>query len=316
MKRLKCGLIFLAAFWALEATLALAYTVSVNQFLGHPSLDEAVRGFKEQLAEIGLEVTYLDHNAQGSQPVGLEIISRIKEEAPDLILAVSAPSAQSTVGQIKDIPILFTAVADPVASGLVQSIEKPGANVTGTSNLYPVDLLLALISDIQPGAKNIGVIYNSEEANSVVQVNLAKKLCSKYNFTLIEAVVQDSAGLFQAVQSLVGRVDAIYLPTDNTVISGVETIINVALDQHIPIYPSETNSVHKGGVASLAIDYYQLGRQTGRMAAKILKDETAPAELPVEYPKQLNLVVNTAFATDIFLSVPAAIVERAKVVIK
>jgi putative ABC transport system substrate-binding protein len=316
MKRLQCFILALAVFWIGQATVLWAYTISINQYVEHPSLNEAVRGFKEQLAELGLEVTFLEHNAQGSLSTVLQIVDRIMDENPDLILAVSTPSAQSTVHKIKDIPVLFTAVTDPVAAGLVDSLEKPGANVTGTSDLNPVDEQLALIREIQPGAKTLGIIYNPGEANSVVQVELAKSAAAKHGFTIIEAAAPETSEIHQAAQSLVGRVDAIYLPTDNTVISGLDAIINIALDQHIPIYPSEESSVHRGGVASLSINYYNLGRQTGRMAAKILKEQASPADIPVEFIRQLNLVVNTGFATDIFLSVTPSIVERAQVVIK
>jgi putative ABC transport system substrate-binding protein len=246
----------------------------------------------------------------------LQIVGLIQDEKPDLILAVATPAAQTVVQKIQDIPILFTCVTDPVSAGLVASMERPGGNVTGTTDMNPVAEQVALIREIQPGAKNLGVIYNPGEANSVVQVDILKTAAKKHGFVLIEAVAPNSAAVLQAAQSLVDRVDAIYLPTDNTVISSMEAIVTVALDQHVPLYPADDNSVRKGGVASLSINYYELGRLTGRMAARLLREAATPAETPVEALKNLSLVVNTHFASSVFLSVSPSIVERAHVVIK
>ncbi|MDR1036025.1 MAG: ABC transporter substrate-binding protein [Deltaproteobacteria bacterium] len=290
---------------------AEAYTVSINQFVEHPSLNEAVRGFKEQLAELGLEVTYHEHNAQADMPTVTQIVNQIVDEKPDLVLAVATPSAQITAQRIKDTPILFTAVTDPVDAKLVASAASPGANVSGTTDLNPVSAQLALIKEIQPQAKNIGIVYNSGESNSVVQVELARRAAAATGFELIEAVTADTAGVMAAAQSLVGKVDAIYLPTDNSVIASLEAIIKVSLDHKIPIYPAEDDSVRKGGAAVLSISYYQLGRQTGRMAARILKDGAKPASMPVEEQTDFNLIINTAYAAKVGLQIPDAVAARA-----
>jgi putative ABC transport system substrate-binding protein len=150
----------------------------------------------------------------------------------------------------------------------------------------------------------------------VVQVGLLKKAAEKLGFSVVEGAAPDSAGILQAAQSLVGRVDAIYLPTDNAVVSGMETIVNVALDQKIPLYPADDNSVRKGGVASLSLNYYELGRLTGRMAARILKGKADPGGMPVEALSDPALVVNSRFAQEIALALPPAVVERAKAIIK
>ncbi|MDR1313216.1 MAG: ABC transporter substrate-binding protein [Deltaproteobacteria bacterium] len=290
---------------------AQAYTVSINQFVEHPSLNESVRGFKEQLAELGLEVTYNEHNAQADMPTVTQIVNQIVDEKPDLILAVATPSAQITAQRVKDTPILFTAVTDPVDAKLVASLSAPGGNVTGTTDLNPVSAQLALIKEIQPAAKNIGIIYNAGESNSVVQVELARRAAAANGLTLVEAVTADTAGVMVAAQSLIGKVDAIYLPTDNTVISSIEAVIKVSLDHKIPIYPAEDDSVRKGGAAVLSISYYQLGRQTGRMAARILKDGVKPSELAVEEQTDFMLIVNTAYAAKVDLAIPAPVVSRA-----
>ncbi|MDR1871566.1 MAG: ABC transporter substrate-binding protein [Deltaproteobacteria bacterium] len=317
MRGIKTGLLSIALLLIIgQAGGALAYVISINQFVEHTSLDEAVLGFKEQLAEMGLEVTYLEHNAQGSMSTVLQIAHQMKDERPDLILAVSTPSAQTTAQNISDIPILFTAVTDPVSAGLVKTMDKPGANVTGTTDMNPILEQVALIREIQPHASKLGVIFNPGETNSVVQVEILREAAKKHGFEIIEAPAPNPAAILQAAQSLVGQVEAIFLPTDNSVIAGMDTIVNIALDQRIPIYPSENNSVRKGGVATLSINYYELGRLTGRMAARLLKGEAIPSETPVEALKKLALVVNERFATAISLVVAPSVMERAQIVFK
>jgi putative ABC transport system substrate-binding protein len=316
MNLFKLGLAAAAVLWSFSAAMLLGYTISINQYIELPSLNESLRGFKEQLAEQGLEITFLEHNALGSMASAARIANQIKDENPDLVLAVATPSAQATAQAIKDIPVLFMAVTDPVQAGLAASLERPGANVTGTSDLNAAESLVDLIREIQPEAKTLGFIYNPEEANSASQLELVRKAAAKNNLILAEAAASASAEVLPAFQSLAGRVDAIYLPTDSLVISSYETILHAAVEQHIPLYPSDESSVHKGGVATLSINYYLLGRQTGRMAAKILQEQASPAEIPVEFIRQFSLVINTGFATDIFLSVSPSVVKRAQVLIK
>ncbi|MDR1577624.1 MAG: ABC transporter substrate-binding protein [Deltaproteobacteria bacterium] len=316
MRQLAFGLLALVFGWVSFFGVAGAYTVSINQFVDLPALNDAVLGFKERLAELGLEVTYIEHNAKGSTDAIPRIVDQILDENPDLVLAVSTPSAQGSVLGIKRIPIVFTCVTDPVSAKLVASLEKPGGNATGTTDMNQVSEQLALIKEIQPGAQNLGVIYNPGESNSLAQVGLAKDVAPKLGFNIIEALVNNGDEARQAAQSLVDRVDAIYLPNDNVVIPNIENIVKVALEHHIPLYPAEDSAARKGGVATLSINYYQLGRLTGQLAAKILREKASPDELPVESSQKLILLVNTRFASDVFLSVSPSIVERAQVVIK
>ncbi|MDR2405864.1 MAG: ABC transporter substrate-binding protein [Deltaproteobacteria bacterium] len=294
-----------------------AYTISIHQYVEHPSLNQALQGFKDAIQEANIaEVDYIVHIAQARTDTAAQIVNQIKGEKPDLILAIATPSAQPTVNAIKDIPILFTAVTDPVSAQLVNSLESPGGNVTGTTDMNPVADQIALIKEIQPDLKTIGIIYNTGEANSVVQVNLAKAKASELGIEVEDGVTVNSAGVNAAIQNLVGKVDAIYLPTDNSVISALEAILKVALDQKIPIYPAEDDSIRKGGVAVISLNYYQLGRQTGQMAVKILKDKVKPADIPVEGQKNPKLIYNQAFADKIGLKVPASVTSRADETIK
>ncbi|MDR2611614.1 MAG: ABC transporter substrate-binding protein [Deltaproteobacteria bacterium] len=311
------SLMLAASVWAaVPSAEAIAYTVSINQFVEHPSLNEAVLGFKEQLAELGVEVTYNEHNAQADMPTVTQIVSQIIGEKPDLILAVATPSAQITAQRIKDTPILFTAVTDPLDARLVASLAEPGGNVSGTTDINPVAAQVDLIREIQPAAKRIGIIYNSGESNSLVQVELARNAAAASGLELIEAVTSDTAGVMAAAQSLVGNVDAIYLPTDNSVIASIEAVIKVGLDHKIPIYPADDSSVRKGGVAVLSISYYQLGRQTGAMAARILRDGVRPASIPVEEQTSFTLIVNPGAAESMGITIPESVLSRAQVTVQ
>ena len=294
-----------------------AVSISVNQFVEHPALDSSVQGFKDALADEGFQdAVFTVHNAQANMPTVLQIVNQIQGEKPDLVLAVATPSAQATVQKIKDIPVLFTAITDPLSAGLVDSMDRPGHNVTGTTDMNPIEAQVALVREIHPQAKNMGVIYNAGEANSVVQVGILKTAAAKYGFELKEAVTANTAGVYQAAQSLVGGVDVIYLPTDNTVISSQESVIKVCLDSKIPLYPGEAESVRKGGVASLALDYYKLGRQTGVQAARILRGEAQPADMPVETQKETSLVVNLSFAESVGVVLPQSVLDRAQETIR
>jgi putative ABC transport system substrate-binding protein len=311
MKTFICSLLASCAAALGLASAAPAYTISINQYVEHPSLNEAVRGFKEQLTALGLEVTFKEHLAQADMPTVTQIVNQIIDEKPDLVLAVATPSAQITANRIKDVPVLFTAVTDPVSAKLVASAASPGGNVTGTTDINPVAAQLALIKEIQPSVKKIGAIYNSGESNSVVQIQLAREAASLLEVELVESVTADTAGVMQAANNLIGKVDAVYLPTDNAVIASYEAVLKVCLDNKIPLYPAEDDSVRKGGVAVLSISYYQLGRQTGRMSARILKDGVKPADIPVESQTDFQLIVDPSFAAKVGIEIPKAVLDRA-----
>ena len=211
----------------------------------------------------------------------------------DLIFANATPSAISALNATKDIPIVFTSVTDPVGAGLVKAFDQPGKNITGTTDNHPdaTGKTIGFITD-QVKAKKIGVIYNSGEQNSVVQVKQVKELVEKKGAKLIDVSVSTSAEVKQAAESLVGRVDAIYVPTDNTVVSALDSVISVANSRKIPLFVGELDSMKKGAVAASGFNYYDIGYQTGVMAADILSGKKKPSEIPVELPKTLKLVIN------------------------
>ncbi|MDR2367477.1 MAG: ABC transporter substrate-binding protein [Deltaproteobacteria bacterium] len=313
----KLILTLLCSAIALAAMPALAFDISIIQHALHPSLDASAQGFQDTLKESGLDVKFTPiHYSQGNSTTSQQNVNDIIDERPALILAISTPSAQHVVAKVKDTPVLFTAVTDPVAAELVTSLEKPGGNVTGTSDMSPLADLVAIVREIHPDAKTMGTIYNPGEINSVVQVEIVKKAAEANGFTLIEATTADNAGVTQAAQSLIGKADVILIVTDNTAISSYEAILKVSTDHKIPLYPAEADSLAKGGCLTLSLDYYELGRQTGDIAVKILKDGVKPADIPVELQKNFKLVYNPAYLGQIGLTLPKSVQDRATEVSK
>lgn len=283
--------------------------VGISQIVTHPSLDAAREGFKDALADAGYDVTYDEQNAQGDQSTAASIAGKFASDDLDLILAVATPTAQSIAQVVTDVPVLFTAVTDPVSAGLVESLEAPGGNVTGTSDANPVKEQLALINRIAPEAKTVGVVYSSGEVNSEVQVEWAKEAAAELGLEIVEATVSTSSEVQQAVESL--DVDAIYVPTDNNVVSALESVIQVAEAKDIPVIAAEGDSVARGTIATYGISYYELGRQTGEMAVRILEDGADPATMPVETQSELLLYLNKGAAERMGIAIPEDLLAEA-----
>ncbi|AEF93545.1 ABC transporter substrate binding protein [Desulfotomaculum nigrificans CO-1-SRB] len=293
--------------------------LGIIQIVQHPSLDAARQGFLDVLKENGyvdgqkLAVDY--QNAQGDQANLQTIARKFVQDKCDLVLAVATPSAMTMANETTEIPILITAVTDPVSAKLVKSLSKPGTNVTGTTDMNPVKDQLKLIKDLVPTAKKVGIIYNSSEINSQVQVDVADKAAPELGLQLVKVTVTASNEVMQAAQSLVGRVDAIYLPTDNMVISSLSSVIKVAEENKIPVIAGESESVEKGALATIGIDYYQLGRTTGEMALRIIKGEK-PQDMAIQGQDGTNIVLNLQAAKKMGVTVPEALQAKAKKVIK
>jgi putative ABC transport system substrate-binding protein len=291
------------------------YVVSVNQIVEHPALDAVRKGFQDVLREKGYDVSYNVHIAQGNISTANLIAKQILGEKPDIVLAIATPTAQACAQVIRDIPILITAVTDPVGAGLVDSLEKPGGNVSGMTDMSPVDRQVDLIREFIPGIKKLGMIYNSGEANSVSILGVLKKECAARGIQVEEATVTNASGVTQAAKSLVGRADAVYIPTDNTVVSVFEAITKVCVENKLPLFAADVDSVPRGAIAALAVDYYRMGRQTAEMAERILKGEDT-ATMPVETLKDLKLYVNPGKAGEMGLSVPDSVKKRADEIVK
>lgn len=267
----------------------------------------------DYLAEKGLQVRYNVHIAGGNPATNLQIASRIIAEDPDLVLTISTPSSQACAQKIKGKTILFAGVTDPVGAGLVKSLEKPGANITGTTDMSPIDRHILLMKEIHPKLKKLGVIYNPGEANSVTLVKALKKEGEKLGIAVQEAKAVKAAVVGKAARSIVGRCDAVYIPTDNTVISRLETIAKICAENKVPLYTADVDSVPRGAIAALAIDYYRLGRQTGSMAERIFNGAN-PASMPVETLRKLRLYVNLKAAAKMGVELPVDLILAADAV--
>ncbi len=285
-----------------------SYTIGVTQIVEHPSLDAAFEGFKKALEESGFKegdnVTYDVQNAQNDMNNSNTIAQNLVGDEVDLIFANSTPSAQSALNATSDIPIIFTSVTDPVGAKLVEDFDKPGENITGTTDTHPeaIPKTIDFIAN-EFDAKNVGLIYNAGEQNSVAQVDIVKEAMDGTGMKAVEKSVSTSAEVKQAAEALVGKVDVIYIVTDNTVVSALESVISVANDKDIPLFAGEFDSVSRGAFAAYGFDYKDIGYEAGQMAAKILKGEATTADIPVQYPQNLKLKMNKSAAEEMGIEV-------------
>jgi len=280
------------------------YKIGVTQIVEHPSLNAAYDGFKKALEDAGLDVEYVVQNAQNDNSANTTIATNLVNSGVELIFANSTPSAQAVASATQEIPIVFTSVTDAVGAELVASLESPGGNVTGTIDLHPdvIPQTLTFLKE-QLGAENVGIIYNAGEQNASVQVDKIHAVVKDMDLNIVEAAVATSADVKQAVDSLIGKVDSLYIIKDNTVVSALETVTSVAFDNKLPMMVGELDSVKRGGLAAYGFSYHDLGYETGQMAVKILKGESKPSELPVQVPKKLKFVVNDESASKIGLEI-------------
>ena len=291
-----------------------SYSIGITQIVSHPSLDAARDGFKEGLAEAGIEATFDEQNAQNDQATATSIATRFAGADLDLVLAIATPSAQAVAASITDVPVLFTAVTDPVSADLVDSLDTPGANLTGTTDMNPVAEQLALVKRVAPDAQSVGIIYSSGEVNSEIQVELAREAAEQEGLEVVETTVTTTAEVLQAAQTL--DVDAIYVPTDNTVVSGLDSVLQTAEERQIPVIAGETDSVENGALVTYGLDYYELGVQTAQMAAAILTEGADPAAMAVEEQQTPRLVVNPAAAERMGITLPQDLLDEADEVVE
>ena len=284
------------------------YKIGVLQLVQHTALDAANDGFIAALDDAGIVYEVDQQNASGDQSACQTVASKFANEKKDLILAIATPAAQAMVGAVEDTPVLITAVTDPAESGLVNTNEKPGANVTGTSDLTPVKEQIDLLKQLVPEAKTVGVLYCSAESNSKIQADMAKEAIAAAGMESKEYTVSSSNEIQTVVQSMVGAVDAVYAPTDNVIAAGMATVGMVAGDNNLPVICGEAGMVQNGGLATYGIDYYQLGYMTGQQAVKILTEGASPADMPIEYlpAEKCELTVNEETAQTLGIDVSGA----------
>lgn len=284
---------------ASDSNEAVDFTIGVTQIVEHPSLDAAFDGFKKALEDQGVAAEYDIQIAQGDQNNNQTIANNFVGDEVDLIFANSTPSALSALNATKDIPIVFTSVTDAIGSGLVESMDNPSGNVTGTTDTHPdaIPNVVQFLKDYYPNT-TVGMIYNSGEQNSIAQIDLVKEALKNTDLKLEEATVSSSSEVKQAAESLIGKADVFYIITDNTVVSALESVVQVSNDNDIPLFVGELDSVKRGGFAAYGFDYFDIGYEAGEMAAQILKDGKQPSELPVQYPQKLKLQINKTAAQE------------------
>lgn len=293
--------------------------IGISQLIQHPALDAANEGFKQAFLDAGYvdgeTVIFDDKNANGEQATATTIASTFASSDVDLVLAIATPAAQAAAQAITTKPVLFTAVTDAEEAGLVKTNQEPGKNVTGTSDLNPVGDQIALVTQINPEAKSIGIVYSSGEVNSKIQVDMAKEAAKTLGLEIKEATVTNTSEVAQATEAL-GDVDAIYVPTDNQVVAAISQVVQIAEAKGILLIGSESGQVDEGAAATYGINYVALGKQTGEMALRILTEDADPAAMPVETLSELELVVNPAAAKRMGFEIPAAMSSDADRVIK
>lgn len=293
-------------------------TVAITQIVEHPALDAVHQGVRDELADQdyrdGDNLTLLFESAQGNSAIASQIARKFVGEGPDVIVAIATPSAQTVAAAARQIPVVFSAVTDPVDARLVKDLDAPGANITGVTDMLPLEHHMDMLLRIMPDAKRIGTVYNPGEANAVALAEQLEGVLAGRDITLIKAAATKTSEVLGAARSLVDKVDAIYLTTDNTVISAAEAVISVGERADIPVFAADTATVTRGAIAALGFDYYDVGRQTGKMVVRILEGSN-PASMPVETVKKLSLFVNPQAGERMGLTIPQDVIDDADTVV-
>lgn len=294
------------------------YHIGIVQLVEHSALDAANKGFVDALKERGFEegknLTIDQQNAQADQSNLQNIGQRFINDKVDLIYAIATPAAQTVANLTKDIPIVGSAITDYEAAKLVKSNNEPGGNLTGTSDMNPIKEQIDLLLKLAPNTKTIGCVYTSSEVNSEIQYKAMKEYAESKGLKVEAATISTVNDIQQAAQSLAGRVDAFYTPTDNVIASAMPTLISVTNPAKKPIICGEANLVTAGGLATYGVDYYQLGRQSGMMAADILEGRAKPESMPIQFAENLKAVVNKANAAELGIVLPEDIMNNAEVI--
>ena len=310
MRKVKLSALLAAVLFGLAA-LAAPLKIGITQIVDHPALNAVRQGVIDVLAEAGYvegeNVEYILGNAQGDFSVAMSIAQNFLAQGVDLVVSIATPTSQAAVQVFKDtsVPVVFSAVTDPVGAGLTGY-----PNVTGTSDMIDVASDLALLKELVPGLTKVGMVYNPGEANSSILTDMAKEAGEDLGLEIVVAAAENTAAVPLAAQSLIGRVQAIYVTTDNTVVSALESVVDVAKSQGIPLLVADPSSLERGALVCTGFDYYDHGRMTGELVLKILQG-ASPADLPVEYQKGTQVWLNLDMAEEIGFSFPQAMKEKA-----
>ncbi len=320
MKRFAVPALALAALVTLLSACApkTAPLVGVAKFVSHPALDALEKGITDEISGARKDVQFDLQNANADMGTAAQIAQRFKSSKVKVAVAIATPTAQAMANALKDIPVVFSAVTDPVSAGLVASLDKGGPNVTGTSDMTPVREQLDLLVSLKPNAR-IGHVYNAGEANSVKLAELVQAYCAEKGLAFVPATVTNSSEVRQALLSIAGRVDGVYLGNDNTVFSAISAVTEICNERKLPLVTADPSSAETMPVlAALGFDYYAMGRATGRIALRILAGEKT-ADIPTYFatdPSEMALVLNKDVAAAIGVTIPAELEARASLVIE
>jgi len=301
---------------ATTAPAGKTYTIGVNQFMQHPLLDQVAKGLKDELTDAGISTRHGDtitlKNANGEESVAVQINKQFVDQKVDLIVALGTPSAQSACKTTTTIPIVFGAITDPVQAGIADSLQRPGGNKTGTSDRWPFEQQVALIKQIVPNAKRVGIVLNPAESNTEASMSYIRPALKQNGLQAVEVPVANTSEVYAAAKSLVGRCDVLLIPGDNTVIAAIDTLVKVARENKIPLLGGTEDLVKKGSIATYASDYYQIGRTTGKIVIQILKEGKQPGTIPVAVAEESVLVVNEKAAAQQGARIPQELLAKAK----
>ena len=285
-------------------------TIGIVQLVEHDALDAANRGITDALKERGVTMEIDRQNAQADQSNLRNIAQRFVSHNYPLIFAIATPAAQTVANATSTTPIVATAVTDFAVAKLVKDNAKPGTNVTGSSDMNPIAAQTELLLKLVPNAKTVGTIYNSSEINSQLQIDILRKELEKHGVALAEATISSVNDIQQAAQSLVGKVDVMYVPTDNVVASSMPTLYRVTQAAKLAVVAGEAGMVRSGATATVAVDYYNLGKIAGNMGADILEGKAKPQDMPIRYQTEFKVVLNELVVKELGLPVPEDVAKN------
>jgi len=292
------------------------FLIGITQIATHPGIDAIRKGFIDEMTRLGYQegknVTYDQSNAQGDMPTAQSIAQKLAQQRCDLIFAISTPSAQTVAQTIKGTPtpLVFGAVTDPISAGLVTSMEQPGGNITGTSDRWPVGRQFDLLLQLVPSVKKVGLVYNPGEANTEANLKVVEAVCKARNLEVVKVSVANTSEVQIAAQSLVGRCDAMYVPADNTVIAAMQAMVKVSEQNKIPLLPGVSSNVEQGGFGTLGPDYSDVGIQSAKIAAQVLKGKKA-GEIPVATAERFEYFFNKRSAAATGVTIPEDLLKKA-----
>lgn len=292
------------------------YHIGVTQLMTNPGIDAIREGFISEMTKLGykdsVNIKYTFGNSQGDNTVAQSIAKKFVNDKCDMIFAITTPTAQVCAQEIKgtNIPLVFGAVTDPVSAGLVNSLESPGSNITGTSDRWPTSAQFDLLLQLVPSVKRIGVIYNPGETNSESNIKEVEQVCKNKNLQLIKVAVSNTSEVYAAAQSLVGKIDAFYVSADNTVITAMDAVIKISEKNRIPLLPGVSSNVEQGGFGTLGPNYFDVGVEAAKIVDRIIKGEK-PADIPVSTAKNFEYFFNLKSAKATGVVIPEDLLKKA-----